>query len=136
MKSRHTWQRLSLGWKVSNELRVNWKTSLFSAFGFKRLTDANPFEGVPCPAMRKQPFVFSMFSFPPMREAILFCLCERQCSRLCERQCCPVSARDSILLASARGSDCLTSARGIVVSLHLAFSMHARFLPFVRSLFG
>ena len=48
----------------------------------------------------------------------------------------PVSARDSILVASARGSVCLTSVRGIVVSLYLAFSMHARFLPFVCSLVG
>ena len=126
MKSRHTWQRFSLGWKVSDELRVNWKASRFSAFGFKRETDASQFEGIPCSVMWKQQFGFLCFP-----------------SRLCERQCCPVSARGSVvpslreavsLLASSRGSVCLASARGIVVSLYLAFSMHARFLPFFRPL--
>ena len=87
MKSRHTWQRLSLGWKVSNDLRANWKESLFSAFGSKRPTDANQLEG---------------------GNNNLFILV--------------------FLSASARGSVCLASARGIVVSLHLAFSMHARLL--------
>ena len=89
MKSRHTWQRLSLGWKVSNELRVNWKASLFTAFVFKRPTDANQFEGIPCPVMWKQQFVFLCCPvsardcvFPPLREA--FGLCERHC-------CFPVS---------------------------------------------
>ena len=53
-----------------------------------------------------------------------------------DRQCCPVSATDSILVASARGSVCLTSVRGIVASLDLAFSMHARFLSFACSLVG
>ena len=73
-----------------------------------------------------------LFSFPSLLETMLFCLCERQCSRLCERQCCPVSARDNILLASARGSVCLSSVRGIVVlcaispfCLFLGWLMHA-----------
>ena len=88
MKSRHTWQRLVLGWKVSNELRVNRKAPRFSAFGFKRPTDENQFEGILCPTMWKQQFVFSLFSFPFLRETMLFCLCERQC--------CSVSARDSV----------------------------------------
>ena len=95
MKSRHTWQRLSLGWKVSNELRVNWKASLFSAFGSKRPTDANQLEGG-----NNNLFILVFLS---------------------------ASARGSVP-ASARGSVCLASARGIVVSLHLTFSMHARLL--------
>ena len=48
----------------------------------------------------------------------------------------PSLREDSILVASARGSVCLTSVRGIVVSLDLAFSMHARFLSFACSLVG
>ena len=54
---------LSLGWKVSNEVRVNWKASLFTAFGFERPTDANQFGGIPCRVM----FV----SLPPLQEAVL-----------------------------------------------------------------
>ena len=135
MKSRHTKQRLCLGWKVSIELRVSWKASLLSAFGFKPPTDANQFESIPCPVMWKQQFVFLCFP----------------CS-LCKRQCYSVSARDSVLLASARGS-VVPSLRETVsfwplreavlvwplrerrcCFLYLASSLHARFLPFCLSL--
>ena len=92
-----------------NELRVNWKASLFSAFGFERPADANQFEGVPCPVRWKQQFVFLCFP-----------------SRLCERQCCPVSARDSVfpppreavlVLASAKGSVVLSLRETVLVWL-------------------
>ena len=90
---------------------------------FKRPTDAGQFEGMPCPAMWKQQFVFSLFSCPPLREGVLSRLCEKQypsglCKRqclldLCERHCCvPVS--------------CFQYACAISpISLFLGWLMHA-----------
>ena len=100
-----------------NELRVNWKASLLSAFGFERPADANQFEGVPCPVRWKQQFVFLCFP-----------------SRLCEKQCCPVSARDIVFPPLREAVLVLASAKGIVVTLYLAFSLHARFFLFYLSL--
>ena len=63
--------------------------------------------------------------FPPLREAVLFCLCERQCPfGLCERQCCWASARGILLSVCMRDSflfDCtLVDARiSHVVMSHL-----------------
>ena len=85
---------------MSKELRVNWKASLTSAFGFKRPTDATQFDGIPCPAVWKQQFGFPCFLSPSLRETMSFCLSEtvfpplREAvlSRLCDRHCCfPVS---------------------------------------------
>ena len=76
---------------------------LFSAFGFTRPIDATQFDGVPCPTVWKQQFGFPCFLSPALRETMSFCLSETS------------------VPASARGS---------VVSLYLAFSVHARFLLF------
>ena len=65
---------------------------MFSAFGFKRPTDGNQFEGMPCPVMWKQQFVFPCLTTLPLREAVLFC-----------RDSVPASARGSVGSASARG---------------------------------
>ena len=108
MKSRHTWQRLSLGWKVAKSCGSVGKhpgsLHLVSAsnrcVSIRRYSVSRDVETTIC---------FSLFSFPPQREAVL--------SHLCERQCYPVSARDSVLLASARGSVGLASARGILLSV-------------------
>ena len=101
MKSRHTWQRLSLGWKVSNELRVNWKAScsLRLVLSVQLMRINSKVSHVP--RCGNNNLVFPCFP-SPLREAVSFCLCERQCLidlcerqclvDLCERQCCfPVS---------------------------------------------
>ena len=104
VKSRHTWQRLTLHGKCpkSYESIGKHSCSLRLVLSVQQMRINSTVSRVP--AMWKKQFGSSLFP-----------------SRLCERQCCPFSARDKILLVSARG---------IVVSLYLAFGMHARFLPF------
>ena len=67
MKSRHTWQRLSLGWKVSKELRVNWKASLFCDV---ETTIWLFLVFLPASAIGTDVLSLRETVFPPLREAV------------------------------------------------------------------